>query len=104
MKKIKICREKIKGTLSKIWKAIVEFKLSLIAIAALTVAVCIHCIVLKDWWAIIFAAAESIVFFVYTPRERELSLLDYISWALIVFAVFALTTPLFGTGLGWHLL
>ncbi len=104
MKTQNSAKGKNKGAFGKVWKALVEFKLLLIAIATLAVAVCLHLLVFEDWWAIIFAAAESIVFFVYTQRERELSLRDYISWTLIVFAVFALTTPLFGTGLGWHLL
>ncbi len=104
MKKLKAAEKKIKGTLGKIWKALVAYRLFLIGIAALAVAVCLHWLVFDDWWAIVFAVPQSVLFFVFTQRDKQLSLLDYIAWTLIVVAVLAVATPLFGSGLGWHLL
>ena len=104
MEQKKSSKNENNNILRKIWKAIVEFRMVVIGIAALVVAVCLHCLVFEDWWAIIFAVVESVVFFIIVKREQYLDMRDKIAFTAICFAVFAITTPLFGTGLGWHIL
>lgn len=96
---------KIGGVPQKIAKFVSKNLFLSISIACVVIALVLEFTVFNDWWAFFFAVVGSIVtFFWLRDCSYQEDFSTFLSFAFCCFFVLTITTSVFGSGIGWHIL